>query len=88
MIDNEYLKEIGLSEDQITILKDALKRERQYRKLLLQEGISPSIVENVVEATKNGEIDFLNEDLLREKVRAEWGDLVVKKRDVFSKIKR
>jgi len=79
MIDNDFLQHIGLNEDQILILKDGLDRESRYRKILLQEGISPGVVESVIRATKLEEVDLDNEDLLREKVRAEWDGLIVKK---------
>lgn len=78
MIDKAFFQRIGLNEDQISILTDALNRESQYRKILLQEGISPGVVENVIRVTGLEEVDLDNEKLLREKVRAEWKDFIVK----------
>lgn len=78
MIDKAFFQRIGLNEDQISILTDALNRESQYRKILLQEGISPGVVENVIRVTGFEEVDLDNEKLLREKVRAEWKDFIVK----------
>ena len=79
MIDNGFLQRIGLNEDQITLLNDALKRESRYRQILLQEGVKPGAVESVIRATKLEEVDLNNEDLLRLKVRAEWDGLIVRK---------
>ena len=80
MIDNKFLQRIGLDENQITLLTDALRRESRYREILLQEGVHCSCVEKVVRMTKLEEVDFSNEDLLREKVRAEWQPLRPTKR--------
>lgn len=79
MIDRKFLQQIGLSEDQVTLLADALRKESRYREILLQEGVSPSCVEKVVRVTKLEEVDLSNEDLLREKVRAEWQPLRIRK---------
>ena len=79
MIDRKFLQQIGLSEDQVTLLADALRKESRYREILLQEGVSPSCVEKVVRVTKLEEVDLSNEDLLREKVRAEWSPLSLRK---------
>lgn len=79
MVDRKFLQQIGLTEDQVTLLSDALRKESRYREILLQEGVSPSCVEKVVRATKLEEIDLSNEDLLREKVRAEWQPLRIRK---------
>lgn len=78
MIDKAFLQRIGLNEDQITILTDALNKESRYRQILLQENVSPGVVEPIIRATKLEEIDLSNEDLLREKVKAEWKDMIVK----------
>lgn len=79
MIDKKFLQHIGLSEDQIILLTDALRRESRYREILLQEGVYYKVVEKVVRATKLEDIDLSNEDLLREKVRAEWSPLSLRK---------
>ena len=79
MIDKKFLQHIGLDENQITLLTDALRKESRYREILLQEGVSPSCVEAVVRVTKLEEVDLSNEDLLREKVRAEWSPLRLRK---------
>lgn len=78
MIDNEFLQRIGLTEDQITLLRDRLDQVSRYRQILLQEGVSPKYVETIIRATKPEEVDLSNEDLLREKVRVEWDGMIVK----------
>lgn len=77
MIDNEFLQRIGLTEDQITLLRDRLDQVSRYRQILLQEGVSPKYVETIIRATKPEEVDLSNEDLLREKVRVEWDGMIV-----------
>lgn len=72
MIDRAFLQRIGLSEDQIVLLMDGLSRESRFREILLQVGVYPGVVEGILRATKLEEVDFSNEPLLREKVRAEW----------------
>ena len=79
MIDKKFLQHIGLTEDQVTLLSEALYKESRYREILLQEGVYYKAVEKVVRATKLEEIDLSNEDLLREKVRAEWSPLRLRK---------
>ncbi len=79
MVDRKFLQQIGLTEDQVTLLSDALRKESRYREILLQEGVSPSCVEKVVRVTKLEEVDLSNEDLLREKVRAEWQPLRIRR---------
>ena len=78
MIDNTFLQRIGLNENQIRLVNDGLDRESRYRRILLQEGVSPGAVESVIRSTKFEEVDLSNEDLLREKVRVEWDGLIVK----------
>ena len=78
MIANIFLQEIGLNEDQITLLLDRLGVVSRYREILLQEGVSSGCVEKILRVTSPEEVDFSNEDLLREKVRAEWGALIPK----------
>jgi len=78
MIDNNFLQRIGLTEEQITILRDAMNKESRYRRILFQENVSPGVIEPIIRATKLEEIDFSNEALLREKVKAEWKDMIVK----------
>ena len=79
MVDKKFLQHIGLTGDQVTLLSDALRKESRYRELLLQEGVYYKVVEKVVRATKLEEVDFSNEDLLREKIRAEWSPLRLRK---------
>ena len=80
MIDKELFCQIGLNADQISILEDALNKEKRYRQILLLEGVSPRAVESIIRTTKLEEIDLDNEDLIREKVIVEWSDMIVKQR--------
>ena len=78
MIDNEFIQTLGLTEDQVTLLKDGLNRESRYRQILLQEGVNPKVSESIIRNTKLEEVDLTNEALLREKVRIEWHDFIHK----------
>lgn len=74
MIDNKYLQEIGLNEDQITLLRDRLDRESKYRKILGSEHVMH--IEEIMKLTDIDSIDFDNEDLLRLKIRTEYDDMI------------
>ena len=79
MIDSAFLKRIGLTADQITVLTDALTCESRYRQILIQEGVSLGAVEPIIRATRIEEVDLTNEPLLREKLRIEWSDFILNK---------
>ena len=76
MIDNKYLREIGLNEDQITLLRDRLDRESRYRKILGSEHVMH--IEEIMKLTDIDSIDFDNDDLLRLKIRTEFEDFIPK----------
>jgi len=79
MLDNVFFQKIGLNDEQILLVNEGLKKESRFRQILLQEGISPGVVESVARATPFEDINFSNEDLLREKIRIEWDSFIVKK---------
>lgn len=74
MIDNKFLQRIGLTEDQITILRDALDKESRFRKILGSEHVGH--IEEIMKLTDMNEIDLSNEALLREKIRVEYDDMI------------
>ena len=74
MIDNEFLQRIGLTEDQITILRDRLDRESKYRKILGSEHVTH--IEEIMKLEDVETIDLENEALLREKIRVEYDDMI------------
>lgn len=78
MISREYLKSIGLSDEQVELVDAALDKENRYRQILAQEGILPQAVEGVLRVTNLDQVDFHNDLLMREKIREEWRDLIVK----------
>lgn len=80
MISREYLERLELTEDQITLLMDAMKKESRYRQLLSQERVSPSIIEAIMRTVDLEKVDFSNEDLIRELIRVEWADMIPKKK--------
>lgn len=78
MADREYLQRIGLTDDQISELMDGLHKESRFRSLLIDEGINPGIVEAISRGIRTDEIDFRDEALLREKIRAKYGKFIRK----------
>lgn len=76
MIDKAFLQRIGLNGDQVTILTDALEKESKFRQILGSEHVSH--IESIMKMTDMNEIDLSNEALLREKIRAEYDDMIPK----------
>ena len=67
-------------EDQITLLMDAMKKESRYREILSQEKVAPTVIESIMKTVDLEKVDFSNEDLIRELVRVEWSDFIMKKK--------
>ena len=82
MVNREFLEGLGLTEEQVSVICDALDRESRYRRILLDEKVSPGAVELIIRTTDLNEIDLSDESLLREKVRAEWEQLIPKEKKV------
>lgn len=76
MVDRKFLEGLGLTEEQVSLIGDALDRESRYRRILLDENVNPGTVELILRATDLNEVDFSNESLLREKVRVEWEQFI------------
>ena len=77
MIDNSFLQRIGLNNDQIILIMDALSKEARFRTLLNEEHITHT--DAIIKVTDLDKIDFSNEDLLREKIKCEWAEFITKK---------
>lgn len=80
MISREYMERLELTEDQITLLMDAMKKESRYREILSQEKVAPTVIESILKTVDLEKVDFSNEDLIRELVRVEWSDFIMKKK--------
>lgn len=80
MISRDYLERLELTEDQITLLMDTLKKESRYREILAQERVAPTVIESILKTVDLEKVDFSNEDLIRELVRVEWSDFIMKKK--------
>ena len=80
MISRDYLERLELTEDQTTLLMDAMKKESRYRQLLSQERVSPTVIEAIMRTVDLEKVDFSNEDLIRELIRVEWADMIPKKK--------
>lgn len=80
MVDRKFLEGLRLTEEQVSVICDALDRESRYRRILLDENVNPGTVELILRATDLNEVDFSNESLLREKVRVEWEQFIPQKK--------
>ena len=76
MIDNDFLCEIGLNEDQIVLLRERLDKESRFRRLLGSEHVTH--IEDVMRIADIDDIDFKDEELLRLKIRTEYEPLIPK----------
>lgn len=74
MISREYMERLGLTEDQITLLMDAQNKESKYRRLLESEHVLH--IEAIMRLTDLEKLDLSNEDLIREKIRIEYEDMI------------
>ena len=74
MISREYMERLGLTEDQITLLMDAQNKENKYRRLLESEHVLH--IEAIMRVTDLEKMDLSNEDLIREKIRIEYEDMI------------
>ena len=74
MISREYMERLGLTEDQITLLMDAQSKEIKYRRLLESEHVLH--IEAIMRLTDLEKLDLSNEDLVREKIRIEYEDMI------------
>lgn len=74
MISRDYLERLELTEDQITLLMDAQNKESKYRRLLELEHVQH--IEAIMRVTDLEKMDLSNEDLIREKIRIEYGDMI------------
>ena len=74
MISREYMERLGLTEDQITLLMEAQDKESKYRRLLESEHCTH--IEAIVRLTDMESLDLSNEELVREKIRVEYDDMI------------
>ena len=74
MVSREYMESLGLNEDQITLLMDAQEKESRFRRLLESEHCTH--IEAIVRQTDMDSLDLSNEDLIREKIRIEYDDMI------------
>ena len=74
MVSREYMERLGLSEDQITLLMNAQEKESRFRRILESEHCTH--IEAIVRLTDMDSLDLSNEDLIREKIRIEYDDMI------------
>ena len=74
MLSREYMERLGLTEDQITLLMEAQDKESKYRRLLELEHVQH--IEAIMRVTDLEKMDLSNEDLIREKIRIEYEDMI------------
>ena len=68
------MERLGLTEDQITLLMKAQDKESKYRRLLESEHVLH--IEAIVRLTDMESLDLSNEELVREKIRVEYDDMI------------
>ena len=68
------MERLGLTEDQITLLMEAQDKESKYRRLLESEHCTH--IEAIVRLTDMESLDLSNEELVREKIRVEYDDMI------------
>ena len=74
MIKREFMEGIGLNEEQITLLKEALDKENKVLSMLVKEKVYyPQLVLRTLDTVA---LDISNEALLREKIRIEYKDII------------
>lgn len=74
MIKREFMEGIGLNEEQITLLKEALDKENKVLSMLVTEKVyCPQLVLRTLDTV---DLDISNEALLREKIRIEYKDII------------
>ena len=78
MIKKEFFKKIGLTEEQTISVMECLEKESRLRRLFHAEHIEP--IEPIVRTIDVNSINFSNEELLREKIRTEYADMIPKKK--------
>lgn len=77
----QFLDNLGLTTEQIEKIMSAIRKEHQFRLLLLDEKLPPKICEAIIRGTTLDEVDLSDEQLLRSKIRVEYYDLLPKNRD-------
>lgn len=68
------MERIGLTEDQITLLTEALDKESRLRRIMESEHFRH--IETIVKRIDIETLDLSNEDLIREKLRIEWDGFI------------
>ena len=76
---NDLIDSLGIEKEAADAIKDNLKREAFYRKILFRAGVFPDIVELIMRGIDPAEIDLSQEELLTEKARIEWADFIPKR---------
>lgn len=74
MIKRDFFEKIGLNDNQIELITEALEKESIFRSLLGREHVIH--IESIMRLTDVNEIDFSDEDLLRSKIRTEFSDMI------------
>ena len=76
MISEKFIDSLGIEADKAQTLKDAIKKDSFYRNILYKLGIMPGAIEAIMRTVDLAEIDLSQEDVLTEKARVEWADLI------------
>jgi len=76
---NEFIDSLGIEKDKAEAIKTAIKKDSFYRNILYKVGVSPVVIERIIQATDTAEIDETQEEILTEKARVEWAAFIQNK---------
>lgn len=76
MIIDKFVASLDLEKGKADALRDALKRDSFYRKILYRIGVIPGAIEGIMQTVDTSDIDTAQEDILTEKARVEWVDFI------------
>ena len=76
MVNDSFIDSLGIDKDKADALKDALKKDSFYRKVLYKAGVFPSVIEDILRVTDTSKIDTSEAELLTEKARVEWAGFI------------
>lgn len=75
-MDNNFIDSLGLPEDKAAMLRDYMRKQSFYRGILYKAGIYPHAIEGIMKLVDVRDIDESKADILTEKARVEWADLI------------
>lgn len=72
----EFIDSLGLDPGKADAIKTAIRKDSFYRGILFKIGIHPFFIEKIVNVTDTVKMDESQPDIIEEKARLEWRDLI------------